>query len=46
MMRIVVSTSCMMGDEDQARRYYGSLPERDKMQMATRCDRYGIKLAP
>jgi hypothetical protein len=43
MMRIVVSTSCMMGQEDQARKYYGTLPERDKIQMAVRCERYGIK---
>jgi hypothetical protein len=43
MMRIVVSTSCMMGEEEQAKKYYGTLPERDKIQMSTRCERYGIK---
>jgi len=42
MLRVVVSTACLMGDPDKARRYLGQLPERDKQQMITRCARNGI----
>ncbi len=43
MLRIVVSTSCIMGDGDVAIKHHQSLPKRDKQQMARRCKRYGIE---
>ncbi len=43
MLRIVVSSSCIMAEEEMAVRYYQSLPDRDKRQMARRCERFGIK---
>ena len=42
MLRIVVTTACMMGETDKAQRHWSELPERDREQMATRCGRYGI----
>lgn len=42
MQRIVVSSSCIMGEEDLATEHYQSLPQRDQRQMARRCKRYGI----
>lgn len=44
MLRIVVSSSCIMAEEEMAARYYETLPDRDKRQMANRCSRYGIEL--
>ncbi len=44
MLRIVVSTACVMGDGDQARKYAQKLPKRDKAQLASRCKRYQIDL--
>lgn len=43
MLRIVVSTSCIMGEEKSAKESYSSLPKRDQMQMSRRCKRYGIE---
>ncbi|MBL4633991.1 MAG: hypothetical protein JKY56_08965 [Kofleriaceae bacterium] len=42
MLRIVVSSSCIMGDEDIAVKYYQGLPKRDQAQMQRRCKRYDI----
>jgi hypothetical protein len=42
MMRIVVSTSCAMGDEAVAREYYAKLAAFDQRRMQRRCSRYGI----
>ena len=42
MKRIVVSSSCIMGDEDLSREHFRLLPARDQRQMARRCKRYGI----
>jgi hypothetical protein len=42
MLRIVVSTACMMGEPDKAQRYWTELPERDRTQMSSRCGRFGI----
>ena len=36
MLRIVVTTACMMGETDKAQRHWSELPERDREQMATR----------
>jgi hypothetical protein len=43
MKRIVVSSSCIMGDEGPAREHFSALPTRDQRQMARRCQRYGIE---
>ena len=46
MLRVVVSSSCIMGDAEVATRYFGRLErERDRKQMARRCARYGIELS-
>lgn len=44
MLRVVVSSACFMGNEDQAREYYTKLPKRDKTHMRIRCSRMKIKL--
>ena len=43
MKRIIVSSSCIMGDEDLSREHFRLLPARDQRQMARRCKRYGIE---
>jgi hypothetical protein len=43
MLRVVVSSSCILGDADMAQRYWRELPEFDQGQMSTRCDRFDIK---
>ena len=43
MMRIIVSSSCIMGDEEVATKHFSDLPARDQRQMARRCKRYGIE---
>ena len=45
MQRIVVSSSCIMGDEGLATEHFSALPARDQRQMARRCKRYGIEFA-
>jgi hypothetical protein len=46
MLRIVVSSSCLMGDADTATKYFGQLPARDQSDMVKRCSRYDIALKP
>lgn len=43
MLRVVVSSACIMGDEQVAREHYGKLPPRHQRQMDRRCSRYGMK---
>ncbi|MCP4447947.1 MAG: hypothetical protein GY811_21820 [Myxococcales bacterium] len=43
MTRIVVSSSCIMGDEEIATKHFSDLPPRDQRQMSRRCKRYGIE---
>lgn len=43
MLRIVVSTACIMAEPGKAREYYDLLPDRDQRQMARRCARYGVE---
>lgn len=43
MLRVMVSSGCLMGDDDLARQYYPKLPERDQRVMRIRCARYGIE---
>ncbi len=45
MLRVVVSSSCMMGDEKTAQAHYERLPERDQRHMRRRCSRYGVEFA-
>jgi hypothetical protein len=42
MMRIMVSASCIDGDNAIGQKYYEQLPKFDREQMKTRCDRYGV----
>jgi hypothetical protein len=42
MMRVVVSSSCILGDGDTAQKYWTELPEFDRGQMTSRCERFGI----
>ena len=43
MLRVVISSSCILGDAADAQKYFGALTEqRDKDQMKTRCARYGV----
>lgn len=45
MLRVVVSSACMMGDADTATKYFPSLPAgRDQRDMVKRCSRYEITL--
>jgi hypothetical protein len=43
MLRIVVSSSCIMGEPEPATKHYLELPRRDQRQMARRCKRYGVE---
>jgi type IV secretory pathway VirB10-like protein len=42
MLRIMVSSSCIDGDTPVAQKNYLLLPESDRAQMRTRCERYGV----
>jgi hypothetical protein len=42
MLRIVVSTSCIMGDNAEAQEAFLQLPQFDREQMKTRCARHGV----
>ncbi len=42
MLRIMVSSECIAGDAGEAQKYFTQLPEADRAQMRTRCDRYGV----
>ncbi len=44
MLRVMVSSSCFMGEADTAKKYYAKLPKRDKAHMRIRCSRMKIKL--
>lgn len=44
MLRVMVSANCIAGDAAIAQEYYVKLPEFDRNQMRTRCDRYGVTL--
>jgi hypothetical protein len=43
MLRVTVSSSCMLGEVDRARSLYPRLPERDKQDIRRRCARFGIQ---
>ena len=42
MLRIVVSASCIMGDNAEAQEAFAQLPPPDREQMKTRCARQGV----
>jgi hypothetical protein len=42
MLRIMVSSSCIEGDNGVAQKYFEQLPKGDREQMKARCDRYGV----
>jgi thioredoxin-like negative regulator of GroEL len=42
MLRVMVSAACINGDNAAAQKYYAPLPEGDRSQMRTRCERYGV----
>jgi hypothetical protein len=45
MLRIVISTSCIMGDEQAAQAHFDRLEHaRDRRHMRTRCSRFGVEL--
>lgn len=46
MLRIVVSSACLMGDGDMANKFLDRLPARDQADMVKRCERSEIRLTP
>jgi hypothetical protein len=46
MLRIIVSSGCMMGDVDQATKYFDQLPTKDQGDMIRRCERFDIHFKP
>lgn len=46
MLRVVVSSSCILGDAEMAQKYWTLLPDFDRGQMATRCERFGVTFTP
>jgi hypothetical protein len=44
MLRIAVSSSCILGNADQARIHFERLSPRGQREIARRCSRYGIDL--
>jgi hypothetical protein len=44
MLRIATSSSCVLGDADQARIYYQRLTPLGQRQLSRRCKRYGVEL--
>lgn len=42
MLRILVSSHCLLGDSKRAHAAWARLPEQDQQQMTRRCARYGI----
>lgn len=46
MLRVVVSSACIMGDADEAQRFAAQLPPQDHAAMTARCAKYDIALTP
>lgn len=42
MLRIMVSSHCIEGDQTSAQQWYEKLPEFDRQQMVKRCSQYGV----
>jgi len=45
MLRVIVSTACIMGEPEKAQTYWRQLPEHDRAQMTARCARYNVTFA-
>ncbi|MBT8491642.1 MAG: hypothetical protein KJO07_01170 [Deltaproteobacteria bacterium] len=43
MLRIAVSSHCILGNADEAGTFYDRLPARDQRQLSRRCRRYGVE---
>jgi hypothetical protein len=43
MLRVLISSSCILGDLAMAKDYYPSLPPGDQKEISRRCARYGIE---
>lgn len=46
MLRVVVASSCILGDAETSQKYWLELPEFDRGQMTTRCARFGVTFTP
>lgn len=46
MLRVVVASSCILGDGETAQKYWTQLPDFDRGQMTTRCERFGVTFTP
>lgn len=46
MLRVVVASSCILGDAETSQKHWLELPEFDRGQMATRCARFGVTFTP
>lgn len=46
MLRVVVSSSCIMGDAELATQYWAKLPPTDQAAMTARCTRYQVTFPP
>jgi hypothetical protein len=44
MLRVVVSSHCILGNHQEAGEFFDRLPARDQRQMSRRCQRYGVEL--
>lgn len=44
MLRVAVSTSCILGEAASAATLYERLPEKDQRDMAKRCGNYGVEI--
>jgi hypothetical protein len=42
MLRVIVSSSCILGEAEYATKYWNLLPPADQQQMAIRCARYQV----
>ncbi|HVV84028.1 MAG TPA: hypothetical protein VHE35_13225 [Kofleriaceae bacterium] len=42
MLRVIVSSSCILGDSDVAQKFWAQLPTADQAQMSIRCARYQV----
>ena len=42
MRRVVVASSCIMGDNELAQQHYLFLPAKDRSDMRERCTPYGL----
>ncbi|MEZ4368384.1 MAG: hypothetical protein R2939_19205 [Kofleriaceae bacterium] len=46
LLRIAVSSACVLGEPEQARAHAARLQGKDRADMEKRCERYGVSLRP